>query len=61
MGHYSATSHRDRMRIIESILPAKRSQVANGPNASSIRIDESLARLDELALPNAVYVRPALM
>src|SRR6516165_10041345 len=57
----SATGHGSHMRVVEAMIPTKCHKVAHGCDCSSIRIDESLMRLYELALPHAIHMRPALV
>jgi len=61
MRNYSAAGDSGHMTILESVHPAERCEVANGSDGLSIWIDESIMRLDELALPDAIRVGPSFV
>jgi hypothetical protein len=61
MRHVSAACHRSHVGRFEPTISAERGEIPNRCSGSPLRIDEPVVRLDELALPDAVYVRPSLV
>jgi L-fucose mutarotase/ribose pyranase (RbsD/FucU family) len=57
----AAMGHGSHVCIVETVFPTKCRKVANGSDASSMRIDKSIVRLYKLALPHAIRMRPALV